>query len=233
MNTPLLYPSLMCMSPLEVRRDLEVICRSFDGVHVDIMDGHFCKSIHLSPALVEAIRPECTVPIDVHLMVESPVDFLEDLARCGADSVTIHIESVVRDAHRMIDRLRALDVGVGIALCPTTPLSAVEDLLVLVDMVTVLAVDPGFIGQEMIPSTPSRVERLVTMREGLDADYLIQVDGGVRSANFFSLAKAGADCFVLGKGALFARRDNLEAACSATLAEFRPSSPLSAGRDDE
>jgi D-allulose-6-phosphate 3-epimerase len=222
LRAPLLYPSLMCMSPLDVRRDLKVLCKYFDAVHVDIADGHFCRSVQLSPGFVEAIRPECTVPIDVHLMVDVPSDFLGALARSGTDSVTIHVESAGRDANRLIAELRASDVDVGIAVCPTTPLSAIEELLRLVDMVTVLAVEPGFSGQQMSPSTLLRVERLVALRERSDTKFRIQVDGGVRSESLNGLISAGADCLVLGT-ALFARRGGFEAACGATLKEFRPS----------
>lgn len=221
MNTRLLYPSLMCMSPLDIRRDLGVLCTTFDGVHVDIMDGHFCKSIHLSPAFVEAIRSECSVPIDVHLMVDTPGNYLDELAKYGADSVTVHVEAVVRDAHRVVEMGRASGLSVGLALCPTTPILAVEELLSLVDMVTVLGVDPGFIGQPLIPSTSGRIKRLVALRERLGAGFVIQVDGGVRSSNFGLLAEAGADCFVLGKGALFARNPSLEEASKLAAEEFR------------
>lgn len=194
--------------------------QNFDGVHVDIMDGHFCKSIHLSPSFVEAIRSECDVPIDVHLMVDSPGDYLDQLAMCGVDSVTIHIETVVRDAHRLLSRMRESRLRIGIALCPTTPVLAVEGLLPLVDMVTVLGVDPGFIGQPLIPSTLSRIERLAVLREDLGAEYVIQIDGGVRSGTFNSLAEAGAECFVLGKGALFDMATTLESASEWAVREF-------------
>jgi D-allulose-6-phosphate 3-epimerase len=220
-NMRLFHPSLMCMSSLHVARDLAVLCRTFDAMHVDIMDGHFCKSIHLSPAFVEAIRPVCTVPIDVHLMVEWPAEYLDELIAYGADSVTLHIEAIGRDAHRLIHRMRLAARGVGVALCPTTPLGAVEDLLSSIDMVTVLGVDPGFIGQELVASTPLRIRRLVDLREELGADFLIQIDGGVRAENIEMLANAGADCFVLGKGALFGRAPDLESACASTASAFR------------
>ena len=220
MGRRFLYPSLMCMSPLEVRKDLQILCRTFDGVHVDIMDGHFCKSIHLSPSFVEAIRSECDVPIDVHLMVDSPGDYLDQLVKCRVDSVTIHVETVVRDAHRLIYRMRESGLRVGVALCPATPVVAVEGLLSLVDMVTVLGVDPGFIGQPLIPATLSRIERLAALREDLGSEYVIQIDGGVRSWTFNSLARAGAECFVLGKGALFDRATTLESASELAAREF-------------
>lgn len=220
-GTRLLYPSLMCMSSLHVARDLAILCRTFDAMHVDIMDGHFCKSIQLSPAFVGAIRPVCAVPIDVHLMVERPAEYLDELAAYGADSVTLHIEAIGRDAHRLIDRMRLAECRVGVALCPTTPLGAVEGLLSLVDMVTVLGVDPGFVGQELVASTPSRIRRLADLREELGADFIIQIDGGVRAQNLEMLASAGADCFVLGKAALFSRAQDLESACRSTASEFR------------
>lgn len=229
MSTRLLYPSLMCMSPLEVRKDLRVLCRTFDGVHVDIMDGHFCRSIHLSPSFVEAIRTECELPIDVHLMVDAPGDYFDILAKSGANSVTIHIEAAVRNVHRLIYRMRELGLAVGIALCPATPVVAVEGLLSLVDMVTVLGVDPGFIGQSLVPSARLRIEHLAALREQVGGDYVIQIDGGVRSGNFESLAEAGAECFVLGKGALFDRAIDLEAAAELAQSEFRKSSVVITG----
>lgn len=217
----LLHPSLMCMSPLRVQQDLATLCTSFDAVHVDIMDGHFCKSIHLSPAFVEAIRPECTVPIDVHLMVEYPDDYLDDLIRAGADSITLHVETITGDAHRLIDKIRKAGCRAAVALRPTTPLAAVECLLPLIDMVTVLGVEPGFIGQELLPLTPARLRRLARLRDELGADFVIQADGGVRATTLDLLANAGADCFVLGRAALFGRSADLEAACRAAVIEFR------------
>jgi ribulose-phosphate 3-epimerase len=218
------------MSPLQVQEDLGILCQAFDAVHVDVMDGHFCKSIHLSPAFVAAIRPVCTVPIDVHLMVTEPSDYIGMLAECGADSVTIHVEVISRDAHRLIGEMRMLGLRVGVGLCPATPLSAITELLPLVDMVTVLGVDPGYVGQPLVPGTVSKIERLAALRNDMAAGFLIQVDGGVRSETLELLSSAGAEGFVLGMAALFGRGATLRSACASVLRDFRERLPVMVAR---
>lgn len=194
--------------------------RHFNGLHVDIMDGHFCSNIALSPSFAAAIRDEWPGEIDVHLMVENPIDYLPELSSCGVDMITVHVESAARDVHRIIDRIRRLGIKAGIALCPTTPLTSIVSVLPLVDSVTILGVDPGFIGQEMLSTTPDRVRELAEISASVDGDRIVEIDGGVRTENLAVLATSGASQFVLGRGALFGRASILEVACATAVADF-------------
>uniref|UniRef100_Q07U53 Ribulose-5-phosphate 3-epimerase n=1 Tax=Rhodopseudomonas palustris (strain BisA53) TaxID=316055 RepID=Q07U53_RHOP5 len=215
-----LLPSLMCLSPLDVRRDLETLCRYFDEVHVDIMDGHFCNSIHLSPSFVRAIRSVCSAKIDVHLMVENPEMYVDQLVLAGASSITFHVEAVPRSVNRLIARIRQHGVGVGLALCPSTSLQVLDDLLPKVDRITILGVDPGFVGQEISSGTTKRIQYASELRRVHHAHVDLCVDGGVRWTNWRELAASGADSLILGYGALFDKGESVQDACISVKNEF-------------
>lgn len=208
-----LCPSLMCLSPLNVQRDLAVLDKYFATVHVDIMDAHFCESIHLSPSYVDGIRGVWKGKIEAHLMVMDPTVLIPDLALAGADSVIVHVESAPRSLFRLLEAIRSHNMDVGVAFSPETSLELVGRVGSLVERVTLLAVDPGYVGQSLLPSTYGRVGELLHLRNEGRFGFSIQVDGGVRDSNMRELRACGADALVLGRGALFGRAASLADAC--------------------
>jgi ribulose-phosphate 3-epimerase len=164
------------------------------ALHLDVMDGHFVPNISFGIPIVEAVRRITTLPLDVHLMVQRPGDWVERFRNAGADTMTIHIEAAP-DPRPTLDRIRSLGALAGLALNPPTPLSAIESSLPHCDIVLVMSVMPGFGGQEF---EPVALEKLRTLHARSDFDALLEVDGGVNSTTIASCAEAGADLLVTG-----------------------------------
>lgn len=166
-----------------------------DWMHLDVMDGHFVPNISYGPDVIKALRPHTTKIFDAHLMI-APVDsYLEAFAKAGCDHITVHAEAGPH-LHRSLQAIRALGKKAGVSLNPGTPLSAIEYVLDLVDLVLVMSVNPGFGGQAFIPSAIDKVTNLRAMLAGRPID--IEVDGGVSAATVGALAAAGANAFVAG-----------------------------------
>jgi ribulose-phosphate 3-epimerase len=168
-----------------------------DLIHVDVMDGHFVPNITLGPPIVKAIRKRARVPLDVHLMIESPDLFIEAFADAGAASLTVHAEAVVH-LNRTIQLIKSFGVRAGVALNPATPVVALEEIAGDVDYVLVMTVNPGFGGQTFIPRSESKVRRVraLLQREGSTAP--IEVDGGIDEQTAPRIVAAGADILVAG-----------------------------------
>lgn len=169
-----------------------------DWIHVDVMDGHFVPNITIGPPVVKALRRVTELPLDVHLMIEAPERYLEPFADAGADYLTVHVEACVH-LHRTVERIRELGVRPGVALNPATPLSALEEILPYVDLVLVMTVNPGFGGQQYIPTSTEKVARL---RSELAARNLwgveLEVDGGISPKTAGDVTEAGATVLVAG-----------------------------------
>jgi ribulose-phosphate 3-epimerase len=168
-----------------------------DLIHVDVMDGHFVPNITLGPLIVNAIRKRAHVPLDVHLMIESPDLFIEAFVEAGAGSLTVHAEAVVH-LNRTINFIKSFGVRAGVALNPATPVVALEEIACDVDYVLVMTVNPGFGGQTFIPRSESKVRqvRALLRREGSTAP--IEVDGGIDVHTAPGIVAAGADILVAG-----------------------------------
>ena len=185
-----------------------------DWIHVDVMDGHFVPNITIGPVVVEAVKRVAELPLDVHLMIENPDQYLEDFVRAGSDTLTVQAEACVH-LHRTIQAIKALGVKAGVALNPSTPISTIEWILEEVDMVLIMSVNPGFGGQKFITQALQKIKELKSMIRAKNLDVLIEVDGGINLKTIESVAKAGADVFVAGS-AIFGSADYGE-----TIREFR------------
>jgi ribulose-phosphate 3-epimerase len=179
-----------------------------DLIHLDVMDGHFVPNITAGPILVEAARRSTRLPLDAHLMIESPEKYVADFAKAGADSVSIHVE-VFPDAGRLRDALKLIrshGAKAAVALNPDTPIASVIPVLEDVWMVLVMTVNPGFGGQEFIPSCLEKIRALRRVIDEKKSKALIEVDGGIKADNIASVSQAGADVFVAGS-AIFKSSD--------------------------
>jgi len=175
---------------------------NIDALHFDIMDGHFVPNITFGSDFVRFLRKKTDLPFNVHLMVQNPDNYLDILAEAGSNIIIFHIESCVYP-FRMIKRIRAHGLKVGIALNPATSLSAIEYILDQVDLVLVMTVEPGFAGQYFIPSMVYKVRALRDIIFQRKLKVEIEVDGHIDKNTIPSLAKAGANIFVGGSSGLF------------------------------
>lgn len=181
-----------------------------DYIHVDVMDGHFVPNITAGPVLVEAVRRSTGLPLDVHLMIEQPERYLSAFAEAGADIITVHQETCPH-LHRTVQQIRGLGKKPGVTINPATPLHFLDEILEYVDQVLLMTVNPGFGGQEFIPSMLDKIRRLRRMIEdrGLVCD--IEVDGGINPQTCAAIVGAGANILVAG-AAIFATNGSVKEA---------------------
>jgi len=180
-----------------------------DWVHFDVMDGNFVPNITFGPDMCRALRPLTELPIDVHLMVEHPSDWIEPFRKAGADILTIHAESSERHLHRALQAIHAAGMKAGIVLNPATPISACVHLLPECDLVLLMSVNPGFGGQSFIPETLSKIRALKAEIKARGLQTLIEIDGGVNPDTAKQCIEAGADVLVAGS-AVFKADDPAE-----------------------
>lgn len=168
-----------------------------DYIHVDVMDGHFVPNITIGPLVVEGVKKATKLPLDVHLMIENPDQYVEAFAKAGANIITIHAEAV-NHLHRSIQIIKGAGCKAGVSLNPATPIDVLEYILDDIDMVLVMTVNPGFGGQKFIPATLSKIKSLREMivSRGLKID--IEVDGGINPDTIAKVSAAGANVFVAG-----------------------------------
>ena len=175
-------------------------------VHVDVMDGNFVPQVSYGQPVISSIRKYSKMPFDVHLMIEKPENSIMSYIDAGADWVTFHIEST-NHADRCVQMIHEAGKKAGVAICPATPVSAIEELLPFVDLVLVMTVNPGWGGQKFIPYTIEKVKKLADIQKEMDFKYLISVDGGVNQETLGNVLDAGTDIVVSGSSFF---RGNLE-----------------------
>ena len=178
-------------------------------IHVDVMDGHFVHNITLAPPVVKSLRSATRLPLDCHLMIENPDDFIPAFADAGANWVSVHYEAC-RHLHRSLELIAHHGMKPGVVLNPATRVNLITDILPMVHHVLIMSVNPGFGGQEFIPFSLDKIRRLVELRRELGLAFRIEVDGGVAHDTVAAIVQAGADLLVAGNavfGAGHAERD--------------------------
>ena len=196
--TPRIAPSLLAADFSRLGEEVRAITAAgADWLHLDIMDGHFVPNISFGPAIVKALRPHTNLPFDVHLMIAPADPYIEAFAAAGADIISLHPEAGPH-VHRTLQSIKRLGKKCGIVLNPGTPVSAVDNLLDLVDLILVMTVNPGFGGQSFLDSQLPKITKLRRMIEGTGRDIALEVDGGVTAETAPRCIAAGADTLVAG-----------------------------------
>ena len=205
MNKIIIAPSILSADFSKLNEEIKSAERAgADWIHVDVMDGHFVPNITIGPVVVKSIRPVTKLPLDVHLMIERPEDYIESFAKAGSDVITFHIECK-NDPKEVIKLIRYYKKKVGVSIKPKTDLKSIETILPMVDMVLVMTVEPGFGGQEFIVDCLPKIEEL---RRIFKKD--IEVDGGINEATAAEVIKKGANVIVAGTS-IFGTKDYADA----------------------
>lgn len=201
-------PSILSADFMDLGRDIALIEEAGAGyVHVDVMDGHFVPNLTMGVPVVRQLKKATSLPLDVHLMIDNPIEQVPWFLDAGADSVTVHVEALDEAGlFRAVSDIRGSGARAAVSVKPATPIEAVVPVIGEVDMVLVMSVEPGFSGQSFIEGSDARVARVVELARMAGASPLIQVDGGIGVATAPCVAAAGADVLVCGN-AVFAAKD--------------------------
>lgn len=193
-----LSPSLLAADFVNLRSQIDILkLNGIRSLHLDIMDGMYVPNISFGPPVIKSLRKYTDMFLDVHMMVEAPERYIDDMIYAGADSITLHIETC-RHLDSALEKIRKSGKKTGVALNPATPVLLLDEILPFVDMVLVMSVNPGFGGQQFIEYTKRKIERLKAIKSDNALSYSIQVDGGVNKENIADIAEAGADNIVAG-----------------------------------
>lgn len=206
----LLAPSILSADLSNLSQQIRLVEMSgADWIHCDIMDGHFVPNITFGPVLVEAARRSTKLPLDVHLMIENPDNYLDDFRKAGADIISVHFEEV-KHLNRTINKIKELGAKAGVVINPATPVSFLKDIAEYLDLLLIMTVNPGFGGQSFISNSERRIKEAVELRKTSKAKFLIEVDGGINSKTISKVLQAGCDVFVAGSSIFHS--DNISAA---------------------
>ena len=191
-------PSILAADIARLGEDVQMLTKSgADWIHVDVMDGHFAPNLTFGPMTCAAVRAHTDLPIDVHLMVERPGDWIDLFLEAGANIITFHYE-VEHHVQRQLQRIRDAGARAGLVLCPATPVSMLEVALEYCDMVLLMSVNPGYGGQKFLPMVLDKVKKLRAMADARGMDLDIEVDGGINLQTAALCVEAGANVLVAG-----------------------------------
>jgi len=201
MKTKKIAPSLLSADFSNIEKEIKMLEKGgADLLHLDVMDGHFVPNITFGPFVVNAIKKAATIPLDVHLMIENPGNYIDAFIDAGADYLTVHVEATPH-LHRVLQQIKTRGIKAGVSLNPHTPLTAIEEVLGDLDMILIMSVNPGFGGQHFISNTIDKLKRLQKMLERHNAKHIeVNVDGGIKLDNIKEISDAGCDIFVSGSG---------------------------------
>jgi ribulose-phosphate 3-epimerase len=215
-------PSILSADFTKLGEEIEAVERAGASyIHVDVMDGHFVPNLTIGPFIVESVARVTHLPIDAHLMIENPDDFIGAFARAGANMISVHPETTYH-LHRTINHIRDERCRAGVVLNPATPLAMIEDVLGELDYVLLMSVNPGFGGQKFIPSSLDKLRRLRELIRARGTSVKIEIDGGIGPDNAGQVVAAGAEILVAGS-AVFGKPDPSEAMRDLLRAALNPS----------
>ena len=202
----LIAPSILSADFSKLGDEIKVVeAAGADWIHADVMDGHFVPNITIGPLIVEAVSRVTGLPIDVHLMIENPDNYISAFTQAGAAYISVQVETCIH-LNRTVQLIKDCGARAGVVLNPATPLSNLEWVLEDVDYVLIMSVNPGFGGQAFIPSSLDKIKALRQQIQDRGLSVLIEVDGGVNDNTIAAIASAGADVFVAGS-AIFGSKD--------------------------
>lgn len=220
MNGFLLAPSMGCCDLFDFAHQVEFIDKHADILHIDIKDGNYVKTFSIGPDFMAQIKDKVTKPMDAHLMVKHPQNFIEDCAKAGATYITAHSDCIESDAFVTFNKIISLGKKPGVAINPATPIEVIKNYLPILSKVTVMLVDAGYAGQKVIDVTFDKIKELVKIREEKGLDFLIEADGSMNAGIYKRLKEVGADAIVLGPPALWNKADDIEEAWSIMIDEI-------------
>ncbi|WP_298300199.1 ribulose-phosphate 3-epimerase [Hydrotalea sp.] len=195
---PIVAPSILAANFLQLQQDCNMLNESkADWFHLDIMDGRFVPNISFGIPVVEAIKKTTSKILDVHLMIVEPEKYIDDFKKAGADSITVHVEACPH-LHRNIQQIKNAGLKAGVALNPHTPICMIENVLLDIDMVLIMSVNPGFGGQTFIPHTLHKIKELRKKLDEVAPEVLIEADGGISLKNAAAVIHSGANVLVAG-----------------------------------
>ncbi|WP_373895978.1 ribulose-phosphate 3-epimerase [Virgibacillus natechei] len=202
-------PSILSADFSNLGKEIKDVEGGADYIHVDVMDGHFVPNITIGPLVVDAIKPITSLPLDVHLMIENPDDYIAMFASSGASIISVHQEACLH-LHRTVQQIRENGVKAGVVINPATPAETLLPILPDVDLILIMTVNPGFGGQSFIDNTIQKIEQVAKWRKEMNLSFEIEVDGGINSQTAKKCIDAGANVLVAGS-AVFKHSDRQEA----------------------
>lgn len=199
-------PSLLSADLWQLGQEVQRVEQAgADWLHVDVMDGHFVPNLSFGPALVRSLKKNTSLPLDVHLMVEYPAQFIEPFAKAGADLLTVHLEAQ-DDVRGVLKQIHAQGIKAGVSVKPDTDVKALVPVLEETDLVLVMSVYPGFGGQSFLPGSPERIRQIRQLITEINRPVWLEVDGGINAQTAREVLQAGADVLVAGN-AIFSAKD--------------------------
>ena len=201
-----LAPSILSADFARLAEQVQAVAEAGATVlHVDVMDGHFVPNITIGPPVVASLRKATELPLDCHLMIDHPDDYIDAFVEAGADWISVHQEACVH-LHRTLELIRSKGARAGVVLNPATPVQTLGEVLGMVDYVLIMSVNPGFGGQKFIPASLEKVRKLATMRAAKGLEFRLEIDGGIAPDTIAAAVRAGVEILVAGN-AVFGHGD--------------------------